>query len=330
MNKDNKYIIITSIFAPTEAVKKFSLKKDWKLIVVGDEKTPQKWEQKNVQFFSVQDQKKLDFKIIKLLPSNHYSRKMIGYLHSIKNGAEIIADTDDDNLPLNNWGELDFKNKYTVASNVPYLNIYNLYLKTENVWPRGYPLSMLSKNKKPILKVKNVNIGIWQFLVNKDPDVDAIYRLTNNKPTYFKKVAKPTVLDKGCLCPINSQNTFFTKETFPLLYLPAYVNFRVTDILRGYIAQIILWETNLKIGFGTASAIQERNPHDYLKDFESEIPLYTHSEKIIDVIKNSVQKNVSISDNLVNCYNGLYLANFVQKNELDLLSAWIKDLENIK
>ena len=25
------------------------------------------------------------------------------------------------------------------------------------------------------------------------------------------------------------------------MYLPAYVNFRVTDILRGYVAQPILW-----------------------------------------------------------------------------------------
>jgi hypothetical protein len=330
MNKNNKYIIITSIFSPTEAVKKFSKKRGWKLIVVGDEKTPQKWEQENSEFFSIQNQKKLDFKIIKLLPSNHYSRKMIGYLHAIKNGAEVIADTDDDNIPLNNWGKFDFKNRYTVASKVPYINVYNLYLEARNIWPRGYPLSMLSVKNDPVFKIKNVSIGIWQFLVNKDPDVDAIYRLTNNKPTYFKKGAEPIVLEKGCLCPINSQNTFFTKETFPLLYLPAYVNFRVTDILRGYIAQIILWESNLKIGFGTASAIQERNPHNYLKDFESEIPLYIHSEKIIDVIKNSIKKDASISENLVNCYKGLYLANFVQKKELDLLNSWIKDIKKIK
>lgn len=325
----NKYLIITSIFPPTEAVKEFSLKNEWKLIVVGDKKTPKIWEQVNVQFLSVKNQKKLDFKICGLLPWNHYSRKMIGYLQAIQNGADIIADTDDDNIPLSTWGEFDFKNKYAVASNVPYINVYNLFTDSKYIWPRGYPLSQLLIKKKPIIKTKEIRVGIWQFLADEDPDMDAIYRLTNNTPVYFNKKVKPIVLEKGCLCPFNTQNTFFSKKTFPLLYLPAYVNFRVTDILRSYIAQVILWTTDLRVGFGTSTVIQKRNPHNYINDFESEIPLYINSEKIIDVIKKSMQKNASISENLTNCYKRLCSANFVEKKELILLNAWMEDIKSL-
>ena len=48
---------------------------------------------------SLKTQKKLDFQSIKFIPENHYSRKNIGYLHAISNGAKIIFETDDDNLP---------------------------------------------------------------------------------------------------------------------------------------------------------------------------------------------------------------------------------------
>ena len=50
MNK--KYIIITSIFSPTEAVEKFSKFPDWNMIVVGDKKTAEDWSYPNVEFIS--------------------------------------------------------------------------------------------------------------------------------------------------------------------------------------------------------------------------------------------------------------------------------------
>jgi hypothetical protein len=40
---------------------------------------------------------------IKFLPSKHYARKNLGYLIAIKNGAEIIIETDDDNIPEKNF-----------------------------------------------------------------------------------------------------------------------------------------------------------------------------------------------------------------------------------
>ena len=36
----DKFIVITSIFPPTEAIEKFAKLKDWKVVLVGDIKTP--------------------------------------------------------------------------------------------------------------------------------------------------------------------------------------------------------------------------------------------------------------------------------------------------
>ena len=105
-----KFIIITSIFYPTEAVIAFSKMQDYQLIVVGDKKTPADWFCKNVDYISVIEQEELDFELAKFLPYNHYCRKMLGYLKAIQNGADYIVDMDDDNIPKDNWKFPEFEN----------------------------------------------------------------------------------------------------------------------------------------------------------------------------------------------------------------------------
>ena len=48
--KTINYIVITSIFEPTKAVKKFAQLKDYQLVVVGDKKSPENWESENVVY----------------------------------------------------------------------------------------------------------------------------------------------------------------------------------------------------------------------------------------------------------------------------------------
>ncbi len=43
-----KYIVITSIFAPSAAVCKFAELNEYQLVVVGDLKSPKEWECENV------------------------------------------------------------------------------------------------------------------------------------------------------------------------------------------------------------------------------------------------------------------------------------------
>ena len=48
MKNQKKFIVCTTINKPTLAVKKFDKMKDWKLIIVGDKKTPKNYKIKNV------------------------------------------------------------------------------------------------------------------------------------------------------------------------------------------------------------------------------------------------------------------------------------------
>lgn len=328
--KMKRYIVITSIFNPTKAIQSYSKMNDYAVIVVGDKKSPLDWHCDDVNFISIEKQDALDFELSKILPYNHYCRKMLGYLVAIENNAEYIIDTDDDNIPKQDWAFPVLENQYeTITGEKRFINIYQLYTE-QKIWPRGLPLNYINNQ----IRCKDIysterskcKVGIWQGLADEDPDVDAIYRLTDNKPCYFLE-REPIVLGKGIVSPYNSQNTLTRKELFTLLYLPTSVTFRFTDILRGLIAQPIMWLYDYHLGFINATVIQERNYHDYMKDFISEIPMYQYGEMIIDLVSNSISSSESITGNLFNAYQSLLKKHIVTESEMKTLNAWINDIE---
>jgi hypothetical protein len=282
------------------------------------------------KFLSAADQEASGYHVAKALPWNHYCRKMIGYVHAIKHGAQVIVDTDDDNVPKADWAFPSFDGEFAAsAEGLGFVNVYKLYTDM-HIWPRGFPLQLITSDQARLdrskLRQTSSRVGIWQGLADGDPDVDAIYRLTNNTPCNFDD-GPPVVLGAGTICPFNSQNTAYRRELFPLLYMPAHVTFRFTDILRGLVAQPILWAAGYRLGFTKATVVQERNPHDYLKDFQSEIPCYLHAVAVIEAVKSAIHPNSNISENLHRAYRELVRVGIVPDQELPLLEAWLKDVE---
>lgn len=320
-----KFIVITSIFKPTEAIEKFSGLKDYHLVVVGDKKTPADWHYNNCTFLNTEAQIALSSSFANAIPFNHYGRKMLGYVYAMQQGADIIIDTDDDNIPYETWSFPSFEGHYlTSERDLGWVNIYH-HFSEQPIWPRGLPLRNINDSRDKLQwqsqKTKQ-RVGIWQGLADEDPDVDAIYRLTSNTPCTFQK-KEPVILEKGTVCPFNSQNTAIQKELFPLLFLPSFVTFRFTDILRGIIAQPILWQHDYCLGFTEATVVQKRNEHDYFKDFESEVPMYLHTEKSLTAVNNSMSP-ASVADNLYNAYEALLKINVVEEREMAVLNQWLK------
>lgn len=324
-----KYIVITSIFEPTEAVKAFASLSDYQLLVVGDKKSPADWQWDGVHYLSVDAQQSLPYALSAVLPYNHYSRKMLGYLEAMSAGAEWVVDTDDDNIPYDNWQFPQTEGIFNhFAADAGFVNVYQ-YFSDDKIWPRGLPLRLINTAFDfSKLSQSAARVGVWQGLADEDPDVDAIYRLTSDKPCYFQKKA-PLVLAAGQICPFNTQNTLIHQALFPLMYLPTYVTFRYTDILRGLVAQPIMWLYGYQLGFTEATVIQKRNPHDYMKDFISEIPMYETGEQVIDWVKAVIHPDKSISENLWAAYEALLAKNVVEAREMVTLRAWLDDLARL-
>ncbi len=321
-------VVITTIQYPTPGVIAISelLGATYNIVIIGDKKSPPDYSAKNVCFYNINEQKNTGFHLETALPFNHYARKNIGYLIAIRNGAELILETDDDNIPYQTFGkDLNYDVDGELITAKGWFNVYKEFT-SENIWPRGLPLERINQEVTTDRESCTKRAHIQQFLADKHPDVDAVYRLSQPYREIQFSQRKPVILNQGTLCPFNSQNTVTFEEAFPLLYLPSYVSFRMTDIWRSFISQAIIWSKGWFVSFHSSTVFQERNVHDLLNDFELEIPGYLKNQYIVDIL-SSIHFSGSVGNRLYQAYDRLRKENIVQKEELKLVESWLKDLE---
>ena len=226
----------------------------WWYELAGDQKGPESYDVKDgsVVFLSQQRQQELEqtLAFVKQTPWNHFARKNIAYLYAIANGAEFIWDFDDDNSLFPG----ESLQKFTDASNgqnVTVLQVdtvnnkacgsfnpYHFFGPTaDSIWPRGYPLGDIRKAECQLNStycrhiVPATDIGIYQSIADRDPDVDAIYRLTRDLPIYFSGAPEnhPVVVPPNTLSPMNAQAALFHRSAMWSLFLPTTVHGRVSD-----------------------------------------------------------------------------------------------------
>ncbi|CCD66877.2 uncharacterized protein CELE_F02C9.2 [Caenorhabditis elegans] len=343
----NKWIVVTSISLPTEDVKRLASFTDWNLVVVADTKTPLDWELENAHFLSVEFQKKSPFSLVSSLSYKSYTRKNIGYLYAISQGAEWIYDTDDDNKPYGlGLNQFNFKEttsgvRFRPANGTAteiqqrLFNPYRFY-GMDQMWPRGFPLEHFVKhtngNETQVLCYKMKRAAVQQGLVHHDPDVDAIYRLQHADSrsglnVKFNKFAPPITLSVGTYSPWNSQNTMFHKSAFHTLFLPTTVSFRTTDIWRSFISQKILHLSGLTVSFVPTNAVHFRNAHNYLKDFKDEQQVYEDSGRIIEFLHNwNCKTGSSIQSCIVQLANDLVEVKLLGEEDESLMEMFLNDL----
>lgn len=337
-NKRNKmknvFLIITSIAEQDHPVlKKFAVESsvhNVPFILIGDTKSPDEFNLDGCDFYSIERQQALDFELSKILPLKHYARKNLGYLVAMSKGAEIIIETDDDNIPLPKfWIKRTKHVNAHLLSNKGWVNVYKFFTKA-HIWPRGFALENIQDHLPVLENQLSVECPIQQGLADENPDVDAIYRLILPLPVTFNK-AENIALGNGSFCPFNSQNTTWFKEAFPLLYLPSYCSFRMTDIWRSFVAQRIAWTCGWPILFHNSTLCQQRNDHNLMNDFHDEIPGYTNNAKIYSSLKALKLKDGidNIPENMLVCYDKLVKLELVGLNEMDLLNKWLYDVKNI-
>lgn len=328
-------VVLTSIAAPNKVMRAIAsdcAERGLDFYVIGDTKSPEDFTLEGCRFYSYADQLKLPLETARLCPTRHYARKNIGYLLAIKSGVDRIIETDDDNLPHADFYEaLPVEATLPVIADAGWVNVYR-YFTDGLIWPRGLPLDEINAALPELSEPTTVRIPIQQGLADENPDVDAIYRLALPLPFSFNKSLR-VALSRGTWCPYNSQNTIHYREAFPLLYLPAYCSFRMTDIWRSFVAQRIASVNGWSILFREATVVQDRNDHNLMRDFEDEISGYVGNRKIVEALEAldlpSGADLPTIGENLRRCYQALVEGGHVGKEELPLLDAWLTDLATV-
>lgn len=331
MTYTREFIIITTINPPTQAIKTIvKTRNDWNILIVADKKTPLDWSCQNTNLLSVEDQLAFDSAFARECPWNHYARKNIGYLKAIKDGAEVIAETDDDNIPKGTFlSSVRQRINGRLVKKRGWENVYTHFTDSK-IWPRGFPPEYINQSfeaRSPLGPESIFDCPIQQYLTDGDPDVDAIYRLTIKGGTNFHP--NTIVLSKGTFCPFNSQNTIWWPQAFPLLYLPSFVSFRMTDIWRSFIAQICLYKAGKQIAYREATMFQVRNEHSLISDFKDEIPGYLNNIRIMELLSGLTLSGAldRMGENMRICYEKLAEADIIPQDEIHLVDLWLKDIE---
>jgi hypothetical protein len=323
------YAVITTIQEPTLAVRELNLRlcgEGGTLVVVGDKKGPFEWTLSSCDFLDLESQFASGFALAGALPTGHYSRKNIGYLHAMRAGSTCIYETDDDNAPLGIWRErceLVRETRVLSADLSGWINAYSFFSSDKGIWPRGLPLDHILVPTPAVQSVEERKAPVQQGLVNGSPDVDAIWRLTQDRPFDFE-MNLPLWLAPGQWCPFNTQSTWWFPAAYPLMYVPSYCSFRMCDIWKSFVAQRCLWAMGFGVVFHAPEVIQERNLHKLIKDFEDEIPGYLNNARIADILTDLDLKGVP-SDDLLVCYQALVAEGVFPEEELALVRCWLKD-----
>ena len=332
---DKTALIVTSIAAPNAALTSLAHgchQQGFDFIVIGDVPSPPDFKLEHCRFFGLSDQQALGLQFAQQCPTRHYARKNIGYLLAMRDQATVIVETDDDNHPTEAfWKARHRAQSVNVSSDAGWVNVYR-YFTDANIWPRGLPLDQIRAAVSPYesLTSEVIDCPIQQGLADENPDVDAIYRLALPLPQSFR-ADRRLALRKGSWSPFNSQNTTWWRDAFPLLYLPAYCSFRMTDIWRNFIAQRIAWANDWGVLYHEPTVWQERNEHNLMRDFRDEVPGYLNNSAICEALgRLSLQPGLDrLNDNLRICYEELVRMEMIGTQELALVEAWITDLENI-
>ncbi len=323
-------VVVTSVRADPSWVQAFT-GSGFDLIVVGDEKTPDAYgDLEACTFLDLDAQGRLFPGLSDALPRNHYARKNLGYAFAMREGYDVIAETDDDNVPLASWGRLPTEPVPLVtAPAVP--NVYRLY-SDRHIWPRGLPLDAVRQTERPQLDgtVDPRAVAVWQGLVEADPDVDAICRLCSpdHRPgeRHFSRTEPAFVaLDRGVVSPGNTQNTFWVDASvWAYTYLPSTVSGRVCDILRSFVFQPGLWARGLHFGVTPPSMEQRRNEHDLLEDFREELALYLDLARVSEILAE-VELAGEPGD-LLRLYGRLAERGLVGPREVEVARTWLTTL----
>lgn len=338
----NHALVVTSISEPTPilcALSDGAKKADWPFYLIGDEKSDYcKWRPAEY-FYSIGVQRATGLKSASVLPLNNYSRKNIGYLLAMRDGAEVIVETDDDNKPFPQFWQDAQRIHHGYATDASsfgepiWVNMSRVFYN--DLWPRGFPLDLVKSSAAPPDREGRFDCPIQQKLISHDPDMDAIGRMVSRPVGYDYAGHGAHVQGVNSWCPFNSQNTTWFKEAFPLMYLPSFCKdaYRMDDIWRSFIAQRIAFENGWSILWGGVTVRQERNPHDLMEDFKQEIPGYLYNRKIVERLKAlPIRPGESLEvlrENMATCYLMMIGDGYIEEREIPCFDAWFDDLKTV-
>jgi hypothetical protein len=328
----NKFIVTTTINNITPALRMYDNLEGWTLIVIGDKKTPE-INLDNGIFIPHNIQDSLGFECARHIPWNVIQRRNLGYLLAIKEGADIIATIDDDNIPLQCWGQDIYVGDTVLRRMISADTICDSLFEhsnvtTEKLWHRGFPIQELENRHKRKEKISKGYVDVQAGLWNGDPDIDAVCRIAGG-PFDLEFSNSEFLIDYNCFSPYNTQNTLFSRRISPAMCLLFDIG-RMDDIWASYMCQRIMRELQSCVLFTGPTVYQDRNDHDLSVDLEKEVIGYRNTPKFIKQLNEiDFGKSKDVIEMYEKIIDKISCLEFINPNITNFQRAWIKDIKKI-
>lgn len=235
-----KIIATTTINPPTEALLKYASLDGWHVIVAGDLKTPHELFNglENVTYLSPQYQEQEYPVLSELIGWRCIQRRNFAILEAYKQGADIIAIIDDDNIPYEDWGKDLMVDKLTevtmYATEDLVFDPIGALKENKELWHRGFPLERVPYRDYSKKWTCSIVPKIQAIFWDGEPDVDAVCRMIYNPFCNFDPLQFPISSTK--LAPFNSQNTIISRNIVKDYFLFPHIG-RMDDIWAAYYVQ---------------------------------------------------------------------------------------------
>ena len=342
----DRWIVMNAFNPPSESI--INLEKsinNWKIIVIGNSKTEDSYwnifiRSRKLIYLSIEEQNKLGYKILKFLKNDSYCRKNIGYLYAIQHGAKEIYEIEENlNFGNLNFLTLNINNTYVCygqnqnPNEQKMINPYTHFCES-NIWPRGFLIKDIPNDYNKSIYYTNINQIklkplVYQGLINKIPDLDSLFLLTNGKTKENLNILfsqnVPLLYLPGNYVPINSKNTKYLYEIFPFLMLLETVDESISDIIRGYILERFVFTYGGMIIFHNSDIYNE----NFIYDNSKEKYLFFNLHKILEIIKSNNYSFENPKELIFQILSELIKNNFIRNEEKTIYKAFLHDLSKI-
>lgn len=337
-------LITTTINCPTVLRQYRASDPDVLFVIAGDRKTPHDEvnalcrELGNAVYLTPLDQERLGYACSEVIGWNSIQRRNIALLEALRLGAQVVVSVDDDNAPYNETYFEDLQGAFhgvCTGEGVCQYGWFNLGIWADTPFIyRGFPFSLRDKPISTLtgvvsVEAENRRIGVVNGLIYGDPDINAIDRYKN--PPFVRRYGGAVrrgvcINPRTTWTPINSQNTAYVRELAPLAFVLPGIG-RYDDIWASYMALRVMEATDYHVYFGEPSVIQERNPHNWLKDLENEMYGMRLTEQFCADLKAvKVDEGASILENLERVRLGV---GWLPQQTRDFLRCYLDDVARV-
>lgn len=281
-----KAIVTTTIHSPTTAICRLAELHDWKLYIVGDQKTPhESFQNGNWTYLTPEYQQQQFPKLSSILGWNNIQRRNIGFVQAMRDGAEVIATIDDDNIPYDFWGNSLIGQQIQIASYENYNGLFDPLCVTSicKYWHRGYPLSLVETRHDNQRIEKQILVKAQVNLWNGKPDVDAVSRLMFG---YHDETIEGPFPYSSPSTIFSSQNAILDRSIMPHYAVLPFCG-RMDDIWGCIVLQ---QRTRCEIVFNKPSTFHDRNQHNAISDLREEIVGYEQTLNVLEDEKHLPDK----------------------------------------